>query len=438
MVGKGGVGKSTVAAAQAVAAAEDGDRVLAVSLDQAHSLYDVFGCDGSGAHAGAEMEIAFGGTGASSGAVAGKGGPDKGSADRGTLEVLELDTLALAEERWKALTRLMAIGGVDPQDGELFSDELTVVPGVQEMLGLAAVADRVAQRRWDRVVVDCGPTAETLRQFGLPTAVSSYLERMWPRHRRLGQPPTSGRMIAAVGLAEQVDALATRLSALLGDTARTSLRVVTSPEQVALAEARRAVTAFALLGLPPEAIVVNRVVGGFGTAGSADAAGAAGEHDDDSRRRERAADHNEALSSFLREVVDVPVVCLPFHAAEPIGPARLSVLAAELRTMPARTARGDAAPGGGGSASNRGGGSVTHESGTGPDSVYVLGLELPLVDPMHLTLGRVGDDLIIGAVGVRHRVRLAPVLRRCTVRDATVDDGRLQVRFTPDPEVWPL
>jgi arsenite-transporting ATPase len=77
------------------------------------------------------------------------------------------------------------------------------------------------------------------------------------------------------------------------------------------------------------------------------------------------------------------------------------------------------------------------ESGSGLHSVYRLRLQLPQVDPGALTLGRVDDDLIIGASGLRRRVRLASVLRRCTVMDAQLRGGVLTVRFRPDPEVWP-
>ena len=69
--------------------------------------------------------------------------------------------------------------------------------------------------------------------------------------------------------------------------------------------------------------------------------------------------------------------------------------------------------------------------------MYRLRLELPQVDPAALTLGRVDDDLIIGAAGLRRRVRLASVLRRCIVMDAQLRGGELTVRFRPDPEVWP-
>ena len=80
---------------------------------------------------------------------------------------------------------------------------------------------------------------------------------------------------------------------------------------------------------------------------------------------------------------------------------------------------------------------VDRESGSGLDAVYRLRLDLPQVDSAALSLGRVGDDLIIGVGGMRRRVRLASVLRRCIVTDAALRGTELTVRFRPNPEVWP-
>jgi arsenite-transporting ATPase len=80
---------------------------------------------------------------------------------------------------------------------------------------------------------------------------------------------------------------------------------------------------------------------------------------------------------------------------------------------------------------------VRWESGTGLESVFTLRMRLPVVDPGTLRLGRVEDDVIVGADGVRRRLRLAPVLRRCTVEGAELDGEQLVVRFRPDPGVWP-
>ncbi|WP_268968330.1 ArsA family ATPase [Tomitella gaofuii] len=375
MVGKGGVGKSTIASASAVAAARAGERVLLVSLDEAHSLRDVFGADST-----------------DSAGVTGVVGP-------GSLELREVDTLALAADRWGALTGSVLGPRIAETAGELLPEELTTVPGVQEFLGMAEVADLAGSGRWDRVVIDCPPTGAALRMLEVPTALSAYLERLWPRHRRLGRIPSSARMLAAVGAAEQLESSVSRIGALVGDGARSAVTVVTAPGRVAAAETRRVLTALGLAGPPVHSVVVNR---------------------------SRGVDGAEA------EVYDgLRVVRVPEVEDEPVGVAALVRLSAALGR-----AAGPAAATASSVRDSAPATSVCLESGAGLDSVYTLSVRLPFADEVQA--GRVGDDLVLTVDCVRRRVPLAPVLRRCTVQDAALGEGALRIRFRPDPEVWPL
>lgn len=400
MVGKGGVGKSTVASASAVAAAAAGQRVLLVSMDQAHSLFDAFG-----------MPPAAGVTTVAEG-----------------LDVLQLDTLALLEDSWRPLAALLALAGQGGAHehgsdfGSLESDELTGLPGVQEMLGLAEIESLVARGEWDTVVLDCAPTAETLRLLDLPEALTAYLERLWPRHRRLSLGTSSPQLLLLVGLLERMNSTASRVRELLSDGTRTRVRLVLSPERVVLAEARRIVTAMALFGMSIEAIIVNRVL--VADPDPSDCAG-------DPVRiwyRARFAEQQTVLAELELAVRDSPLRTIPFAAREPVGLELLGEFAAHLDIT---ATRGEPAP------VRSDLGEVRRESGTGLGAVYVLSVRLPLVDPGTVTLGRIEDDLLLGAAGVRRRIRLAPVLRRCDVAGADMEGELLQVRFTPNPEVWP-
>ena len=119
------------------------------------------------------------------------------------------------------------------------------------------------------------------------------------------------------------------------------------------------------------------------------------------------------------------LVLVPHLAGEPIGPKALGELLDSARRRDGSPPPGPLRP------------VVDRESGAGLDAVYRMRLELPQVDSGALTLGRVDDDLIIGAGGMRRRVRLASVLRRCIVMDAQLRGSELTVRFRPNPEVWP-
>lgn len=406
MIGKGGVGKTTIAAATAAAAAAAGRSVLLVSLDRAHSLADVFG-----------RPAEFRGSGPWT--------------LPGGLAVSEPDVLALITERLAPLTALLSgLGGaqrpemIDPQ-------ELTVVPGLEELVGLSSVIDKAQDGRWDLVVVDCPPTAEALRAIDLPAALTAYLERLWPRHRRLTQGTGSAAGMIAVGVVEKLAAEAERVRAVLADPGRTGAMLVTNPEPVAVAEARRTVTATALLAMPLIAIVLNRVLVDAAGPGAAASEAQARVADDPIHHwyRTRMAEQQAVLAALRADCPQIPIMPVPFAAQAPIGAEALAGLGADAgldrrigRDLPHPA--GPAAP--------------VHESGTGLDAVYRWDLSLPLVDPQSVDLGRVDDDLIVSAAGVRRRLRLPSVLRRCTVTGARLDGGVLSVRFAPDPAVWPL
>ena len=168
-VGKGGVGKSTLASATAITAAKSGQRVLVVSTDQAHSLGDVLGVSVEPAGDAEPVRI-----------LTEERGGDTGG---GHLDALELDTMALLESAWRTLAPVLAARFPESDLNEIAPEELSALPGVQEMLGLRRVAELAGSGRWDVVVVDCASTADALRMLTLPAAFGLYAERCWPRLR---------------------------------------------------------------------------------------------------------------------------------------------------------------------------------------------------------------------------------------------------------------
>src|SRR3954467_8934546 len=216
--GKGGVGKTTLAAATAAQLARSGRKALVVSTDPAHSLGDALEADLAGAPA--EVDGLVG------------------------LFAAHVDARGLAEGAWERLREhlrtLLAGAGVD----ELVADELTVLPGVEELLALGAVRRAAQSGPWDVVVVDCGPTAETLRLLALPEAVGGYLERLFPAHRpALRGLVTRDRSDArrwdrTVEALDGLEAELADLRALLASP-QTGIRLVLTPERVVAAETRR-------------------------------------------------------------------------------------------------------------------------------------------------------------------------------------------------------
>jgi arsenite-transporting ATPase len=399
--GKGGVGKTTTASATALRLADRGLKTLLLSTDIAHSLADALAVDLTGE----PTEIAP------------------------SLWAVQIDTQGRFEAAWRDvqafLVDMLARGGVDP----ITADELTVLPGVDEVLALLAVRELALTGNWDALVVDCAPTAETLRLLALPEALSGYLERLFPAHRRAvrgllaglagagrdAQPAWDRTIDALDGLAEQL----TGLRSMLADHTRTSIRLVLTPERVVVAETRRTLTALALHGLHVDALVANRVLPGPPPSLRGPAA---------RWLRERHAEQQVVLAEL--GAAPVPLRTVAYTAAEPTGVAALLAVAQSLygSTDPAPPAGPATAP----LLQVR----RTAGSGTSLDSEFELVLRLPGVAAGSLDLARVEDELAVTAGGTRRMVALPSVLRRCTVTGARLSGDDLCVVFTPDPSVW--
>jgi len=388
--GKGGVGKTTAAAATGAKIASRGSKTLVLSCDPAHSLADALAVP-----LGPEpLEVAP------------------------ALFAMQVDTQRRFELRWAQVQRylagLFARGGVDP----LQAEELTVLPGADEVLALLELRDQAASGRWDALVVDCAPTAETLRLLALPEALSWYMERVFPTHRRvlrglrltrLGGPALPGdAVLDAVGALHEELAEVRRL---LAEPAVTSVRLVLTPESVVVAESRRTLTSLALYGYRVDAVLANRVF----PAGGGDPWLA-------SWARTQQAQLAEVRASFA----DIPVRTLGYRAEEPVGLAALREVAAELY--------GPDDPLGPAGETVTAGELVT--VGADGDG-YLLQVALPLADRDGVALARSGDDLVLTVDGHRRMLSLPSVLRRCRVDGARLAGGRLAVRFTPDPAQWP-
>jgi arsenite-transporting ATPase len=399
--GKGGVGKTTLAAATAAHLARSGRKALVVSTDPAHSLGDALEAELTGE----PTEIESG------------------------LFAAHIDTRALLDSSWGQLQghlrTVLAGAGVD----ELVADELTVLPGIEDLLALGEVRRLAETGLWEVVVVDCGPTAETLRLLGLPEAISGYIERLFPSHRRAVRGLLAG--LAGAGKADgpgwdatvdALDALAEQLAGLrvmLGDHTRTSIRLVLTPERVVAAETRRTVTALALHGLAVDGIVVNRVVPGPPPSLRGPAA----------RWLRERHDEQQSVLADLDGLGEVPLRAVDHTAAEPTGIPALLEVAANLYGDTDPAAPGEQGP------------PLLHVrrtagSGTSRDSEFELVLRLPGAADGALDLARVGDELAVAVGPVRRMVALPSVLRRCGVTGARLDGDDLCVVFTPDPALW--
>ncbi|HZE48522.1 MAG TPA: ArsA family ATPase [Jatrophihabitantaceae bacterium] len=389
--GKGGVGKTTTASATALRLADRGVKTLLLSTDSAHSLGDALG-----APLGNEpTEVVDG------------------------LWAAQIDTQRRFEAAWHEVQRflldLLARGGVDP----ITAEELTVLPGVEEVLALLAVRDFAVNGSWDVLVVDCAPTAETLRLLALPEALGWYLQKVFPAHRRLakGMRPLAammgrGDVIPPDSLFDALLRLSDDLASvreLLADPAVTSVRLVLTPESVVAAEARRTFTALALYGYCVDLVIANRVF----PPGR------------DAFRTAWVSAQQVQLAQLRESFAGLPVRELPYGHAEPVGADALRGIADSLY---------GALPG---EDPARSGETVELMTVDTEGDEYVLRMWLPLVERASVDAARSGDDLVLTVAGHRRVLTLPSVLRRCDVVGGEFADRELRVRFRPNPAMWP-
>jgi len=395
VTGKGGVGKTTTAAALAVSSARSGLRTLVMSTDVAHSLGDAL-----------DVPLRTAATWSETTPVEER------------LEAQAVGAHTSVEAAWETvqgyLLEVLDSVGVDP----VIAEELTSLPGADEVSALLALGHQVRSGRWDLVVVDCAPTAETLRLLALPEILGWHLDRLLPAQRRmltalrpaaaaatgfpLPGPEVLGVVTAWREQMEQVRALLTSASA--------SVRLVLTPEKVVIAEARRVLTALSLHGYAVDQVVVNRLIP---------------TDDADPWRAAWNAAQAEGLDLIRESVHGIPIATAPFLAGEPTGADALAALAAAGTDLDGRAPdlRERVEP------------PTMTVSADGAD--FVLTLALPLVRSDEVALSRREDDLLIEVGGQRRVVALPSVLRRCVVKNAGVRRGELRVRFERDEEVWP-
>ncbi|WP_308117870.1 MULTISPECIES: ArsA-related P-loop ATPase [unclassified Rhodococcus (in: high G+C Gram-positive bacteria)] len=391
VVGAGGAGKSTVAAALAVDAHRAGRRVLLASIDGADPSDLV-------------SDVA--------------------------LEVRRIDPLAVLESQYRLLTTALAMsGGHDHGGGPTLPDpeELTSLPGGEPLTALLEVVRCADSGEWDEVIVDCPGPLSWREIVATPGAVAGYVERIWPRHARV--VASTGQDVRAAVLVELVDrvvAAATSVTAVLEDDRRTSAVVVARPSARSFATARELLAVTSFHGVRVDRVVAAGVIPDLGAGAPSSVLGT---HPGVFWMDRAHAEHRAALEEFRGAVGDLRVDVVSAQPTEPVGSTALGAVAADLNGQPAA--------GHGGAALAALSPRVRHESGHGLDSVYVMDVPLPFVDTDSVAVGRVEDDVIVSAQGSRRRLRLASVLRRCVVTGAGVDDGVLSVTFAPDPALWP-
>jgi arsenite-transporting ATPase len=382
--GKGGVGKTSVAAATARRCAADGLRTVVLSTDPAHSLSDCL-----------ETEL----------------GPDP-TAIAERLWGQEVQAEREMEANWGAVQRWLGSLLADRGVMDIAAEELTVPPGMDELFSLLQIKRHHGSGEFDVVIVDCAPTGETLRLLSFPDIAQWWLEKVFPWERRVvaAARPLARTFLDVELPNEDVFADVQRLvrnliamNEILRDRDRASIRLVMNPDRMVIKEAQRTFTYLNLYGYLTDAVIVNRVFpdeldgGYFGEWRQ--------------RQGERLAEVREAFAP-------VPALTARYFEEEVVGPRMLDRLAAELFASDRESLEPAA---------------VLHtelahelESRNGETK---LTIRVPFGERGELGLKKAGSELIV-SVGPRKRTIILPAgLARKRPSGARLEDGALEVTF---------
>jgi arsenite/tail-anchored protein-transporting ATPase len=379
--GKGGVGKTSVAAATALRAANSGKKVLVMSTDPAHSLSDAFDVEvGAG-----PREIAPG------------------------LWAQETDYTAMLEDSWAEIQAYITTVFEWQGANTLAAEELALLPGMDELFGLLMVRRHHREDDYDALIVDAAPTGETLKLLSLPDQMSWYIEKIFPIQRRAAKlvrpfasrarslPPFPEDSVFAAGK-RLYEAIA-GVEEILTDRENASVRLVVNAEKMVIAEARRAYTYLNLYDYGVDAVVVNRLL--------------PDEVSDPyfARWREAQAGHLQTIQSSFSPI---PILRARLFDREMYGIEALDELAEDVfeGIEPLEMLFHGA----------------THEIVKNGGGYDVL-LNLPLAEKEDVDLSKRGAELFVRVGGHKRNILLPDSLARLHAAGASIDEGRLTVRL---------
>jgi arsenite-transporting ATPase len=383
--GKGGVGKTTVAATTALCAARRGHRTLVMSTDAAHSLGDSF-----------DMPL----------------GSEPVAIVKG-LWGQELDVFRQIDVHWGTLQSwlkvLMAWRGID----EMVAEEMAVLPGMEELAGLLHLINYVDAGEYDVIIVDCAPTGETLRLLSFPEIMRWWMHRIFPLERvaaRVARPvlgrftdlplPSDEVFSAVKDLFGKLD----RMREILTDGRTSSVRLVVNPEKMVIKEAQRTFTYLNLYGYCTDLVVCNRIIP---------------ESVSDAYFESWKESQERYYSQIEEGFSPLPILKAPLMEQEVVGLEMLE------RFGQALCGEGDPTE-------------LKYEGQAHEirqeDGTYTLTLALPFTGKEEISLSQIGDELLIQVGSYKRSFILPRALLGLESQGARLDGDRLIVRFAP-PEI---
>lgn len=375
--GKGGVGKTVIAAATALSCTKRGYRTVIMSADPAHSLGDSMDLD-----LGPEpVEI------------------------MDNLWAQELDVIYNLQKYYGRIQNwLVALLGWQGLE-EVTAEELTVWPGMEELTSLIWIYDLHRGGKYDVIIVDCAPTGEALRFMTFPEIGKWWMDKFLPFNKWIAQPlmhlifrmPLPERKV--YDDMEELRGQLEEVHTLLTNREFTRIRLVTNPEKMVIKETQRAYTDFNLYNYPVDLLICNKII-------PDEADGAYWE------------EWKRSQANYLKLIDEIfpplPLKKVPLLQHEAVGLEALQEIADILyeKDDPAQSFFE---------------GKVIYLEQENND--YLLVLELPFIEKGDVTLRRFGDELVVRIGNLKRNILLPKVLLKREVAKAELKDGRLCIRF---------
>lgn len=384
--GKGGVGKTSVAAATGIKSAEMGYKTIVMSLDIAHSLCDIFdlGKDLVDQNKGQPIKI------------------------KKNLWFQELDIQEEIERNWgevyKYFATLLSTTGLD----EILAEELAILPGMEEVSLLLYINQYFREQTFDVIILDCAPTGESIRFISIPTTLDWYMKKLFRVERSLAKivRPVAKRVydipLPGDDYFEAVEYLFERLSGVdkvLIDPRITSVRLITNPEKIVLKETQRAFMYFSLYKMNIDAIIMNRVLPDRVT---------------DAYFKSWKENQQVYIEKAKEYFSPIPIFLVKLFSEEVFGYDRLKILADQIyegRNPLERFFEGEPYQ------------LVKKDGG------YRMTIRLPFVDKRHIELNKFSDELVVRLGGFKRHLLLPRQVAASKSVKATLDENRLCIDF---------
>lgn len=378
--GKGGVGKTSIAAATAVMSAGNGQKTLIVSTDAAHSLGD-------------SLDIKL---------------ESEPVEIEKNLWAQEIDSIHEVEKGWGQVQKYLTTLFTSKTVKDITTEELTVFPGMEDLLSLLRILKYYKENTFDVVIIDCAPTGETLALLSFPEMLRWWMDKLFPIKRKavkvlrpiiepiFGIPMPSDNVMGEIdNIYNQLD----EMKKILSDREITSIRIVLNPEKMVIKESQRSFTYLNIYDFNVDAVVVNRVI-------------------PDNVKDNYFSVWKDIQKKYKEMIIDsfspLPIYYAPLFEQEVVGLAMLKRMGNEVfkDENPIEIKY-----------------STRTQTVSKENDEYVFSIYMPFTNKEDLSLNQKGDELIVKVGNVKRNISLPRTLLNLSIKGARFEEETLKIRF---------